>query len=104
MHHGTGLNLKNHIAIGHSTLLEGKDNMPQELQQRDWSSQKRERGLLLLCPPTSFDILPLLLQLVQQGLGVVATILQTLLPLLIVLLLLLCEQVPMPQAHARPAP
>jgi hypothetical protein len=38
MHHGTGLNLKNHIAIGHGTLLEGKDNMPQELQQRDWSS------------------------------------------------------------------
>ena len=61
-------------------------------------------GLLLLCPPASFDILPLLLQLVQQGLGVVATILQTLLPLLIVLLLLLCEQVPMPHAHARPAP
>jgi hypothetical protein len=57
-------------------------------------------GLLLLCPPAFFDVLPLLLQLVQQGLGVVATIPHPLLPLLIVLLLLLFEQVPMPEVRA----
>jgi hypothetical protein len=66
--------------MGHGILLEGENNMCQEL---------------LLCPPALFYLLLPLLQLVQQGLGLVATIQNLLLPLLIVLLLLLCHQVPM---------
>jgi hypothetical protein len=63
-------------------------------------NSNRGIGLLFLHSPASFGILALLLQLVQQGLGAVATIPHPLLPLLIVVLLLLCEQVPMTEVRA----
>jgi hypothetical protein len=76
-------------------LLKGEDhNLPQELQQRDWSSPLLSSSLQYV------GLLTHLLQLVQQSLGVMATIEHPLLPLLIILLLLLCEQVPMPEVRA----
>jgi hypothetical protein len=56
--------------------------------------------LLLFCPPAYVGLLTLLLQLVQKSLGVMATIEHPLLPLLTILLLRLCEQVPMPEVRA----
>jgi hypothetical protein len=91
MHHSTGLNLRDHIALGHGALLMARKTC--------LKNSNRGIGLLFLCPPTSLGILPLLLQLVQQGLGAVATIPHPLFPLLIVLLLL-CEQVPMTEVRA----
>ncbi len=48
MHHSTGLNLRNHIALGHGALLKARTTC--------LKNSNRGIGLLFLCPPASFGM------------------------------------------------